>query len=88
MSENVSQAAQTRFIYKPDHQWLMYLALHGNAGLAVTSEAVNLDQEIWLDILKFSFSVPGYVGLHQNELWKHGAGGAAADRSQGFHSGR
>ena len=87
MSENVSQAAQTRFIYKPDHQWPMHLALHGNAGLAVTSEAVNLDQEIWLDILSSFFFCAGYVGLHQNELWKHGAGGAAADRSQGSHSG-
>ena len=30
--------------------------------------------------------LPGCVALHQNELWKHGADEAAADRSQGSHS--
>ena len=30
----------------------------------------------------------GFVALHQNELWKHGADEAAADRSQGSHSGQ
>ena len=28
----------------------------------------------------------GFVALHQNELWKHGADAAAAGRSQGSHS--
>ena len=32
--------------------------------------------------------LPDCVALHQNELWKHGADDAAADRSQGSHSGR
>ena len=30
--------------------------------------------------------LPGCVALHQNELWKHGADEAAADRSHGSHS--
>ena len=30
--------------------------------------------------------LPGFVALHQNERWKHGADKAAADRSQGSYS--
>ena len=30
--------------------------------------------------------LPGCVALRQNELWKHGADEAAADRRQGPHS--
>ena len=33
-----------------------------------------------------SWPSPGSVALHENELWTCGAGGAAADRSQGYHS--
>ena len=36
--------------------------------------------------LCFLFALPGCVALPQNELWKNGAGEAAADRSQGTHS--
>ena len=38
--------------------------------------------------LEIGQNIPGCVALHQNDLWKHGADEAAADRSQGFHSGR
>ena len=42
--------------------------------------------EIWPDIFLLYLHVLCCVVLPKKGLWKHGAGGAAADRSQGIHS--
>ena len=54
--------------------------------LYVTTEYVNLDLE-WNGLFLDMYSpLPGCVAVPQNELWKHCADEAAADRSQGSHS--
>ena len=65
---------------------LVYLARQNKAVMSVNPEAVNSDPELGLDNLSTFLPVPGPVALHENELCKWGAGGAAADRSQGYHS--
>ena len=64
----------------------VYLALHGNKVLSVTT----VTTESWTknqDGIFFCvfLPLPGYVALPQNGLWKHSVGEAAADRSQGSH---
>ena len=58
----------------------VYLALHDNKVLSVTTESVELALEMGQNIIC-------YV-LASLAVWlcKHGAGEAAADRSQGSHS--
>ena len=70
--------------YQPDH----HLALHCNELLYVTTESVNLDLEIRPTILCHLLAYAWQCGSASKWALKHGAGEAAADKSQGSHSDR
>ena len=54
--------------------------------LSVTSESVNLDLEMRRNNLCYLFVSARLCGSASKLAPKHGTGGAAADRSQGYHS--
>ena len=80
------QPVQTVNISLTTYMTLIYLAQQSKTVLSVTPEAVNLEKKLWLDNLSSFFACAGSVALHENKLWKYGAYGAAADRSQGSRS--
>ena len=82
-----SKASQARHKNLPYHHGRpVYQTLQDNEVLSFTLEAVNLDLKIWQFKLCSLFACDWLCGSAYNRPWKHGAGGAAADRTQGYQS--
>ena len=86
-SWNVSKSDQTRHYYQPDHQWpLSTLQCMAMKCCQLLKNLLTLTLKWDRIVLAIHFPLPGCMALPPNGLSKHGAGEAAADRSQGSHS--